>query len=157
MSYNLSKRSLTRLEGVHPFLVDTIKEAIKTSPEDFGIPMYGGLRTSADQKKLYDKGRTPESLEKGEKVVTYTDGVKKLSNHQIKKSGFGEAFDIYIFNHNTRRASWNIDKLTATAIHLIKTSEIIKDRNSDYKDLVLTWGGNWKRFKDYPHFQIERI
>lgn len=156
MSYNLSNRSKTRLEGVHPFLVDTINEAIKTSPEDFGIPMYGGLRTSADQKKLYEKGRTPESLEKGEKVVTYTDGIKRKSKHQIK-DGYGQAFDIYIFNHNTGRASWNIEKLTAVAIHLIKTSEIIKDRNPDYKDLVLTWGGNWKRFKDYPHFQIEHI
>ena len=54
MSYNLSNRSKNRLEGVHPFLVDTINEAIKTSAEDFGIPMYGGLRTSADQKKLYE-------------------------------------------------------------------------------------------------------
>ena len=151
--YNLSNRSKNRLSGVHPFLVDTIELAIKNSPEDFGIPMYGGLRTSADQKKLYDKGRTIESIEKGEKPVTYTDGVRKKSNHQIK-DGYGEAFDIYIFDHITARASWNVKRLTEAAIHLIKTSEIVKDNNPEYKGLNLTWGGNWNSWKDYPHFQI---
>ena len=151
--YNLSERSKSRLSGVHPFLVDTINMAISKSPEDFGIPMYGGLRTSADQMKLYDKGRTTESIEKGEKPVTYTDGLRKKSNHQIK-DGWGEAFDIYIYDHPTGRASWNVKRLTEVAIHLIKMSEIVKDQNPEYKGLNLTWGGNWKSWKDYPHFQI---
>jgi peptidoglycan L-alanyl-D-glutamate endopeptidase CwlK len=157
MAYSLSSRSKTRLEGVHPFIIDTINEALKNAPDDFGIPMYGGLRTSADQKKLYDKGRTPESIAKGEKPVTYVDGIKKQSRHQIKDSGYGEAFDVYIYDHFTNRASWNVERLTALAIHIIKCSEAVKDNNKDYKDLVLTWGGNWKKFKDYPHFQIEKI
>lgn len=153
MAYNLSNRSKTRLEGVHPFLIETIELAISNSPDDFGIPMYGGLRTSSDQQKLYNKGRTKESIEKGEKPVTYTDGIRKKSNHQMK-DGYGEAFDIYIYDHATSKASWNIERLTEVAIHLIKTSEIVKDSNPEYKGLNLTWGGNWKRFKDYPHFQI---
>jgi len=156
MGYNLSNKSKMRLEGVHPFLIDTINEAIKNSPDDFGIPMYGGLRTSADQQKLYAKGRTIESLEKGEKVVTYTDGINKLSKHQMK-DGYGQAFDIYIFDHFTNKASWNVDRLSAVAIHIIKTSEIIKDANPQYKDMVISWGGNWNKFKDYPHFQIDYI
>jgi len=157
MKYNLSNRSKTRLEGVHPFLIAVINEGLKDSPEDFGIPMYGGLRTSADQKKLYDKGRTVESLEKGEKVVTYTDGIIRESNHQMKDSGYGEAFDVYIYDHATGRASWNVERLTTLAIHLIKTSERVKDANPEFKDMILSWGGNWKKFKDYPHFQIENI
>jgi len=156
MGYNLSNRSKARLEGVHPFLVYTINEAIKTSPDDFGIPMYGGLRTSADQQKLYEKGRTDESIAKGEKPVTYTDGINKKSKHQIK-DGYGLAFDIYIYDHATSKASWNIERLTNVAIHIIKTSEVVKDKNPQYKDMVINWGGNWKRFKDYPHFQIEFI
>jgi peptidoglycan L-alanyl-D-glutamate endopeptidase CwlK len=157
MAYNLSDRSRTRLEGVHPFMIAVINKALIDSPEDFGIPMYGGLRTSADQKKLYDKGRTLESLEKGEKVVTYTDGIRKESNHQMKESTFGEAFDVYIYDHPTGRASWNIDRLSSLAIHLIKTSEIVKESNKEFKGLSLVWGGSWTRFKDYPHFQIEHI
>jgi peptidoglycan L-alanyl-D-glutamate endopeptidase CwlK len=157
MEYNLSKRSRSRLEGIHPFLIAIIEEGIKTSPEDFGIPMYGGLRTSNDQKKLYDKGRTVESLEKGEKVVTYTDGIRKKSNHQIKSTNYGHAFDIYIFDHITGRASWNVDRLSKVAIHLIKVSNRIKETNPAFKDMVLSWGGNWNRFKDYPHFQLEII
>lgn len=154
MGYNLSKRSIGRLEGVHPFLIDTINESLNKAPDDFGIPMYGGLRTTADQKKLYDKGRTDESIAKGQKPVTYTDGIRRKSNHQIK-NGFGEAFDIYIYDHATERASWNVERLSALAIHIIKCSEVVKDRNPEYKDMVIVWGGNWKRFKDYPHFQIE--
>jgi len=157
MAYSLSNRSKSRLEGVHPFLIAVIEEGIKTSPDDFGIPMYGGLRTSADQQHLYAKGRTEESIAKGEKPVTYTDGIRKESNHQIKKSNYGEAFDIYIYDHATSRASWNVERLSNVAIHLIKTSEIIKDRHPEFKDMVLTWGGNWNKFKDYPHFQIEYI
>jgi peptidoglycan L-alanyl-D-glutamate endopeptidase CwlK len=153
MSYNLSNRSEVRLEGVHPFLVDTIHLSIKNSPDDFGIPMYGGLRTTADQQKLYNKGRTKESIDKGQKPVTYTDGSIKKSRHQIK-DGYGNAFDIYIFDHVTGRASWNVDRLSKVAIHIIKCSEIVRDNNPEYNGLSIVWGGNWKNFKDYPHFQI---
>ena len=153
MGYSLSSRSENRLEGIHPFLIAIINEGLKDSPEDFGIPMYGGLRTTADQQKLYFKGRSEESIAKGEKPVTYTDGIRKKSNHQIK-NGVGMAFDVYIYDHNTNRASWNIERLSSLAIHLIKTSEKLKDKNEEWKGLNFVWGGNWTRFKDYPHFQI---
>ena len=156
MSYILSNRSKQRLEGVHPFLKEVINMAISESPDDFGIPTYGGLRTAKVQKELYDKGRSIESLERGEKPITYTDGIRKKSNHQISKYGYGEAFDIYIYDHNTNKASWNVERLTNIAIHILKCADKVKE-NSEYKDLVLTWGGNWTRFKDYPHFQINRI
>jgi peptidoglycan L-alanyl-D-glutamate endopeptidase CwlK len=156
MGYNLSKRSKARLEGVHPFIVKVIELGIKTSPEDFGIPMYGGLRTSADQRKLYDKGRTDESLAKGEKVVTYVDGIKKESNHQIKESGYGEAFDIYIYCHFHSRASWSIERLTLAANHLQKVALEVSKQKPEWNDLYLEWGGDWTRFKDYPHFQLAR-
>lgn len=159
MSYGLSKTSKSRLEGVHPFIIDTIDYAIKHEdcPDDFGIPSYGGLRTPKTQKRLYDKGRTLESLERGEKPVTYVDGITKESNHQMKMSGFGEAFDNFIYDHFTHKASWNVERLTKLAEHILKCSEIVKANNLEYKDLILKWGGNWKRFKDYPHFQIERM
>lgn len=154
--YKLSRRSKSRLEGVHPFLIEVIEKGIKDSPEDFGIPPYGGLRTSADQQKLYSKGRTEESIEKGEKPVTYVDGINRKSRHQIKPSGYGEAFDIYIYDHVTSRASWNAERLEKVAIHLLKIAESVKESNPEWKDLILVWGGSWKRFKDRPHFEINR-
>jgi peptidoglycan L-alanyl-D-glutamate endopeptidase CwlK len=141
--YKLSNRSLERLEGVHPLLIEVIKEGIAESPFDFGIPPFGGLRTVEDQQKLYAKGRT---VEVGSKPVTYVDGIVKKSNHQAKADGYGWAFDIYIFDHEKRRACWNVEKLSEVAIHLIKIAQ--------KKGIMLVWGGNWTRFKDYPHFEM---
>ena len=150
MSYNLSNRSKTRLKGVHPFLMEVFELGIKDSPYDFGIPQYGGLRTSKDQRELYNIGRTVDVGIR--KPVTYTDGVNKVSNHQIRM-GYGWAGDIYIYING--RASWNVDKLQAVAEHLINISEKLSEEKEEYKDLYLSWGGFWTKFKDYPHFEIK--
>ena len=138
--YKLSNRSLSRLDGVHPVLIQIIEEGIKDSPFDFGIPQFGGKRTAEDQNMLYQRGRDlPGS------IVTNTDGYIKLSNHQPKEDGYGHAFDIYAYVDG--KASWNKVHLTAIAKHLQK---IAKEKfNVD-----LTWGGDWSRFKDMPHFQL---
>ena len=53
--FKLSSRSLEKLEGVNPLLVDTVKEAIKLSSVDFGV-IYG-VRSLAEQEKLYKSKR----------------------------------------------------------------------------------------------------
>lgn len=142
--YRLSRRSKERLNGVLPVIIEIIEEGIKDSPYDFGIPQYGGLRTDQDQQELYAIGRTVDVGIR--KPVTYVDGVNKKSNHQAKEDGYGYAFDIYIYDHVKKKASWNVDKLSAVAIHLIKVAQ--------KKGIELSWGGNWNRFKDYPHFEV---
>ena len=47
--FKLSNRSLEKLEGVNPVLVETVKEAIKLSSVDFGV-IYG-VRSLEEQKK----------------------------------------------------------------------------------------------------------
>ncbi len=54
--FKLSSRSLEKLEGVNPLLVDTVKEAINLSSVDFGV-IYG-VRSLAEQEKLYKSGRS---------------------------------------------------------------------------------------------------
>ena len=54
MAFNLSKRSLQRLEGVHPDLVAIVKEAIQITQHDFGVSC--GMRTLEEQKKLVQSG-----------------------------------------------------------------------------------------------------
>ena len=56
MAFKLSGRSLNKLEGVHPVLVDTVKRAIEVSSVDFGV-IYG-VRSLAEQEKLYKSGRS---------------------------------------------------------------------------------------------------
>jgi len=52
--YKLSKRSLSKLEGVNEPLVATVKRAIELTKVDFGV--ICGLRTEEEQRALVAKG-----------------------------------------------------------------------------------------------------
>jgi len=54
MSYRLSKRSIDRLEGVHPDLVQVVMEAIRITSVDFTV--LEGLRSVDRQRELVAKG-----------------------------------------------------------------------------------------------------
>lgn len=124
----LNQRSLDRLKGIKQCLIDLLIEASKTSPYEFQIPADGGLRTAEQQNALFLK------------KVSKCDGYNTLSEHQK-----GTAFDIFLLIDG--KASWDKTKLTETATHIKK---IAKDK---FK-ISLTWGGDWKNFKDLPHFQL---
>lgn len=128
--YKLSKRSLERLEGVNPILIEIIQEGIKESPFDFGIPNFGGLRTAEEQKQLYDKR------------LSKCDGYKNKSYHQS-----GNAFDIYAYVDG--KASWNRIQLKLIARHLQKVAK-------EKFNIKLDWGGDFKTFVDMPHFEIKK-
>lgn len=130
-NYKLSQRSKLRLSGIDKTLMAIIEEGIKKSPYDFGIPKYGGLRTKYDQKQLYKQG------------LSQLDGYRKKSYHQS-----GKAFDIYIYNHATKKAEWDKDKLEEVARHLQNIA-------IEKFDVVLEWGGDWKSFYDGVHFQMK--
>lgn len=55
-NFKLSKKSISRLDGVDSRLVDVVQEAIKISLVDFGV--LQGLRTLDEQKELLEKGKT---------------------------------------------------------------------------------------------------
>lgn len=149
--YNLSQRSKDRLKGVHPFIIELLEKGIVNSPYDFGIPEDGGLRTTERQQYLFSIGRTIEVGTR--KPVTYTDGVIKKSNHQAKEDGYGHAFDIYIFDNG--KADWNIEKLGLVAQHLKIVASNLAVQRKEWNDIYLSYGGDWKNFKDYPHFEIK--
>ena len=54
--FKLGTRSLERLEGVHPDLVDVIKRAIEITDIDFTV--LEGMRTLSRQRKLLSQGAT---------------------------------------------------------------------------------------------------
>ena len=54
MSFKLSKRSLSKLEGVHPDLVKVVKRAIALTEIDFSVTE--GLRSVTRQKELVALG-----------------------------------------------------------------------------------------------------
>lgn len=52
--FRLSRRSLSRLDGVHPDLVRVVKRAIEITEVDFAVTE--GLRTIERQRELYKAG-----------------------------------------------------------------------------------------------------
>lgn len=54
MSFILSQKSMRRLEGVNPALVQVVKRAIQVTPIDFIV--VEGLRTKERQAYLVEKG-----------------------------------------------------------------------------------------------------
>jgi peptidoglycan L-alanyl-D-glutamate endopeptidase CwlK len=141
--YRFSKRSLERIEGINPLLITILKEAIKTSPYDFGIPRDGGFRTYRRQEELYARGRTTEQLiEKGIVGIEGRPDKSRITWTLKSLHMTGNAFDIYAYVDG---ASWDMKYLEPIARHLIKVA-------SDY-GIILNWGYDlWK--KDGAHFQI---
>lgn len=135
-----SKRSLNNLKGIHPQLVSVMKEAIKNTPVDFTIT--DGVRTVAEQQALYAKGRTASG-----RIVTNADGIRNKSNHQAKADGYGYAVDLYPYYNGTVHVNDDI-RLREIAKHILKVAKGM--------GIKVDWGGNWKNFKDYPHFELKK-
>lgn len=83
--YKLSKRSLDRLQGVHPDLVKVVQLAITRAPIDFAITE--GLRTVERQKELVAKGAS-----------------KTMNSRHIT----GHAIDFACFIGKEVRWDWNL-------------------------------------------------
>lgn len=128
MAFSLSNRSLERMAGVNPKLQEIAKRAIEITPIDFGIPKFGGLRNEGDQLYLYQSGKSK------------ADGVNKKSYHQS-----GNALDVFAYVNG--KASWNELHLALIAAAMLQAASEL--------GYALEWGGLWKSFKDYPHFQIQ--
>jgi peptidoglycan L-alanyl-D-glutamate endopeptidase CwlK len=56
VTFNLSMRSLQKLNGVHRDLVNVVEKAIHLTTVDFGV--LQGLRTQEEQKRLFKEGKT---------------------------------------------------------------------------------------------------
>ena len=90
MGFKLSQRSLSKLKGVHPKLVEVVKLAITKSPLDFSITE--GLRTVERQKEL----------------VAQKKSQTMKSRHLI-----GEAVDICVLLDG--KANWDFDNYCIVA------------------------------------------
>ena len=141
IGFKFGQRSLNSLKGIHPDLVKVMTEAIKTSSIDFTIT--DGLRTTAQQQALYAKGRTTAGSK-----VTNADGVKNKSNHQAKSDGYGYAIDLYPYYNGSVQVNDDKTIINKIAPHIKKVAKEM--------GINIEWGGDWKSFKDYPHFELKK-
>jgi peptidoglycan LD-endopeptidase CwlK len=149
MAYALGKSSLAKLEGVHPDLVKVVKRAIEISEIDFKVT--DGVRTPAQQKALYAKGRTAPGPK-----VTWTLNSRHLVN---KATGFGHAVDLLPAPYD-----WVLkDDPTTPEVddNFKKVADAMFEAGGEL-GIAIRWGANWDRDTkirekgetDNPHFEL---
>lgn len=106
------------------------------------------LRSFSEQEDLYALGRTKLVDKKGKKALKVTNAAPGESMHN-----YGLAFDIALLldldgNGTFEIASWDTKLDTDNDL----TADWTEVANH-FKHLGWTWGGDWKNFRDYPHFE----
>jgi LysM repeat protein len=122
-----------RLRLLHPVVATRGRSMIDLAAHaGLAVLVTQGLRTWEEQDELYAKGRTLPPIGK-QFVVTKARGGQSWHN-------FGLAFDIVVLDA-VGKADWD-------------TSHPGWRMASELgKSVGLAWGGDWKGFKDFPHFQ----
>ena len=149
----MDKITLDRINLLHPALrqevLDIYTHEIVPALAGKAICRFAyTLRTFAEQNALYAQGRTKLFDANGKRlgVVTKAKGGQSIHN-------YGLALDIVLLKDTNNdgtfeSASWetNID--------------FDRDGRADWMEVVnifkshgWTWGGDWKSFKDMPHFE----
>lgn len=132
MTYRLSSVSLGNLEGVHPDLVRVIKRAITITPIDFRV--IEGPRSVARQRELVRSGASQTMN----------------SRHIPAENGYAHAVDVVPWvdtdGNGSKEVSWSWP-------HYYPLAKAIKDA-AKIEGVPLEWGGDWKSFKDGPHWQL---
>ena len=121
-----SPQGASKLEGVHPHLVKVILGVAVESPQPFVI--LEGPRTVERQRQLVAKGASRTMK----------------SRHIPAANGLSHAVDIAPLVNGA--ASWDW-------AYYYKLAPIVK-RVAAVFGVPLEWGGDWKSFKDGPHWQL---
>ena len=147
------KITLDRIQLLHP----AVREEVDYIYRAQIVPALNGraicrfaytLRTFLEQDALYAQGRTKLFDSNGKKlgIVTKAKGGQSIHN-------FGLALDIVLIkdkdgNGTFESASWedNVDFDKDGKADWMEVVEILKRNN-------WVWGGDWKSFKDKPHFE----
>ena len=121
--FKLGRRSVERLQGVHPDLVKVVERAIEMSPVDFTV--LEGLRSPERQQTLVASGAS-----------------QTLNSRHIT----GHAVDLGAWVDNQVDWSWPLYHQIANAMKAA----------ANELGIPIVWGGDWKTFKDGPHFELDR-
>jgi len=126
-----SNRSLSNLKGIHPDLRCVMDRALQESPHDFVVTE--GLRTLDRQRELLRIG------------ASTTMNSRHLTGHAV---------DLY---------AWvDINQDGKVVFQEMANPRLLTNIASSIKAAALAegipviWGGDWRTFKDMPHFELDR-
>ena len=125
--FKLSVRSKKALVGVHPDLVRVVERAIQLTDVDFAVTE--GVRTLERQRQLFASGAS----------------TTMNSRHLPGADGYAKAVDVAAWVGGIRW-DWPL-------YH--KIAEAMKAAAKEL-GVAIIWGGDWKTFKDGPHFELDR-
>lgn len=137
MSNQLNARSRARLEGVHPKLVAVVERAAQISPVAFVVTE--GLRTAKRQAELVAAG------------ASRTMRSRHLTGHAVDVAAFVPTVD----TDGDGRDDDGIEGIRWDWPLYGKIAAAMKQAAAEMK-VPLEWGGDWKTFRDGPHFQLPR-
>lgn len=123
--------------GMHPIVEERANQLMQQSAEKgIVIVITDGFRSAEDQDRLYEKGRSSEG-----NIVTHAKGGESYHN-------FGLAVDFAI-KVPSGNVIWDMqyDGNENGAADWMEVVEMAKV-------LGFEWGGDWARFKDYPHLEM---
>tara|TARA_A100001234_G_scaffold156045_1_gene137593 strand:- start:37 stop:489 length:453 start_codon:yes stop_codon:yes gene_type:complete len=149
MSYVLSERSLSRLEGINDKLIKVVKSAIDYTKVDFGVTC--GLRTVEEQKELVESGASMTMNSKhldGNAVDLVAYVGPKISWELNVYDDVAEAMKTAAMEHDLSirwGAAWHIDD--------------IREWHGTMEELMLAYIDLRRRqgkrpFIDAPHFEV---
>lgn len=132
-----SQSSKSKLGTCHQDLQVLFNDIIK----DWDCTIVYGHRSVEEQQGLFAKGR----FKPGD-IVTYCDGVNKVSKHNHYPS---LAVDVVPYPSLFS----DIEEIKRFAAFVLDRAKDLK--RDGYIDSDIQWGGSWQNFKDYPHYQIK--
>ncbi len=126
-----SARSLKSLDGIHADLRRVLDRALQDSPVDFVITE--GLR----------------SLERQREMVRIGASTTLNSRHLT-----GHAVDFYAYVDVNTDGKVTFEEMASPRL-LRQIADAIKYAASEL-GVPVVWGGDWRKFKDYPHIELDR-
>ncbi|MFJ5714545.1 M15 family metallopeptidase [Neobacillus sp. NPDC093127] len=122
---------------LHPIVKERTKQLVQQAADKgIVIVITDGFRSADDQNRLYEKGRSAEGS-----IVTYAKGGESYHNFglaidfALKTPSGNVIWDMEYDGNKNGKADW---------------TEVV----SLAKALGFEWGGDWAKFKDYPHLQM---
>jgi peptidoglycan L-alanyl-D-glutamate endopeptidase CwlK len=124
-------RSLKNLHGVHPDLRRVMDRALQDAP--FAFVVTEGMRTLARQRELVRIG------------ASRTLGSRHLTGHAV---------DLVPYVDIDKDGKVEFEEMYAWPLYH-KLAPVIKAAAATEK-VALVWGGNWVKFRDGPHWELDR-
>jgi len=133
----LQERSVRALKGVHPDLVRVILLAARNTPDDH-------------HEYLWIVTEGSRSLERQTQLVK--DGKSRTMNSRHLT---GDAVDLAIWADRDEDKVVDVDELSWKLPDYKALAEKVKAAAKTL-NIPIVWGGDWKNFKDGPHFELDR-